>query len=52
MDDEWVQQKQYPVEIKPRSSKLFTLQSMDMFREMCRENFTGATFFSDVSFGF
>jgi hypothetical protein len=46
--DEWVQQKQYPVEIQPRHAKNFTLQSIDGFREMTRSNFIGKTFFERI----
>ena len=52
MTDEWVQQKQYPVEIKPRSSKTFTLQTADMFRDTWRKNFAEASFLQRCQFRF
>jgi hypothetical protein len=52
MTDEWAQQKQYPVEIKPRSSEIFTLQSADMFRDTWRKNLADASFLQRCRFRF
>jgi hypothetical protein len=42
--DPWVPQKQYPVEIKPRSSEGFFLTEIEMFRDQMRKNLSEANF--------
>ena len=39
--DEWVPQKKYPVEIKPRGSELFFLSSIQMLRENAHSDTNG-----------
>jgi hypothetical protein len=39
--DDWVPQRQYSVEILPRSSKVFDLSTLEMFRDECCNQFVG-----------
>jgi hypothetical protein len=48
--DEWVPQKKYPVEIKPRSSENFFLSEKSMFCDQFREVFATANFFDRCRF--
>ncbi len=41
--DEWVPQKKYPVEIKPRSSETFFLSEKSMFRDYFRQEIFATT---------
>jgi hypothetical protein len=51
--DEWVPQKKYPVEIKPRSSETFFLSEKSMFRDQFRQEiFVTANFFDRCRFYF
>jgi hypothetical protein len=50
--DEWVPQKKYPVEIKPRYSETFFLSEKNMFRGQFREIFATANFFDRCRFYF
>jgi hypothetical protein len=43
--DEWVPQKRYPVEIKPRSSESFFLAEISVFRSELHKIFVGANLF-------
>jgi hypothetical protein len=42
--DEWIAQKKYPFEIKPRGSETFFLAEISEFRRTIREVFAGANF--------
>jgi hypothetical protein len=50
--DEWVPQKKYPVEIKPRSSETFFLSGKSMFCDQFRKIFVTADFFDRCRFYF
>jgi hypothetical protein len=50
--DEWVVQKRYPVEIKPRSSENFFLADKAMFERTMLEMFSGAGFIDRCRFRF
>jgi hypothetical protein len=50
--DPWVPQRQYPVEIVPRSSKVFYLSGLEMFRSECRDKFIGDSFLDRCRFRF
>lgn len=50
--DPWVPQKQYPVEIAPRSSQTFYLSGIDTFRTECRNKFIGDNFIDRCRFRF
>jgi hypothetical protein len=44
--DEWIAQKRYPFEIKPRSSEIFFLSDIAMFREYAQKDIVGGTIWS------
>lgn len=46
--DEWVAQRKYPVEIKPRGSDTFFLSDFAMFEEYAKKDFIGASLWSRV----
>jgi hypothetical protein len=50
--DDWVPQKRYPVEIKPRCSENFFLGEISVFRDQMRRIFLGANFFERWRFRF
>ena len=50
--DEWVPQKRYPVEIRPRGSENFFLAEKSVFRGTMLETFSGATFIERCRFRF
>jgi hypothetical protein len=50
--DEWVPQKRYPIEIKPRNSETFFLAEISVFRSTMREVFKGANLFERYRFRF
>jgi hypothetical protein len=44
--DQWIPQRKYPAEIKPRSSELFFLSEIQMFREYAQKDLIGSSFLS------
>jgi hypothetical protein len=50
--DEWVPQKRYPIEIKPRSSETFFLAEKSVFRSTMLEMLSGANFIDRCRFRF
>ncbi len=50
--DEWVPQKRYPFEIKPRCSEIFFLGEISVFRSEMRRVFAEANYFKRLCFHF